>query len=250
MQKVRDLDVNRALWRCTIKKVDHSDTTIYAFKIIVDSRQIWLHGGGFAVRLPPKHLHFRFYHKLPPPAWLPDQIFYEIVPDRFCRGEDRSIAVKSDEYTYLGKPVVAREWGRTPSDHPDQMCHEFFGGDLYGVISKLSYLQEELGVTTLYTTPIFCSPSNHKYDSIDYLNVDRHLGGNKAFAMLCEQLHIRGMKIVLDSVINHHHGPAVPGVGAKPNLPAFPCAAPRGVCWRAPQHLAATGDGRRSGKFH
>lgn len=50
------------------------------------------------------------------------------------------------------------------------------GGDLWGVIDKLDYL-EDLGINGIYFCPIFTSASNHKYDTIDHFSVDPHLGG-------------------------------------------------------------------------
>lgn len=82
------------------------------------------------------------------------------------------------------------------------------GGDLWGVIEKLDYLQD-LGVNGLYFCPIFTANANHKYDTIDYYNVDPHFGGNEAFRALVQEAHRRGMKVMLDAVFNHigHQSP-------------------------------------------
>jgi alpha-glucosidase len=58
-------------------------------------------------------------------------------------------------------------------------------------------------VETLYLTPIFQSPSSHRYDTEDYLRVDPHLGGEEALKALYQALEARGMKLVLDGVFNH-----------------------------------------------
>ena len=114
---------------------------------------------------------------------------------------------------------------------------EFYGGDLKGVMDKLDYLQE-LGVEVIYLNPVFVSPSNHKYDCQDYDYIDPHYGkivedcdgllphgdkenfhakkyvkrvtdlknleaSNQLFAALTEEIHARGMKIILDGVFNH-----------------------------------------------
>jgi len=55
----------------------------------------------------------------------------------------------------------------------------------------------------LYLTPIFQSPSNHKYDTADYCTVDPCFGGNRALEKLVSALHQRGMRIILDGVFNH-----------------------------------------------
>ena len=78
----------------------------------------------------------------------------------------------------------------------------FYGGSLYGVIDKLDYIAS-LGANIIYLSPIFESPSNHKYDTSDYLTVDEAFGGNEALTALIEAAHSRGIKIVLDGVFNH-----------------------------------------------
>lgn len=56
--------------------------------------------------------------------------------------------------------------------------HSFFGGDFKGIEDHLQYLKD-LGITTIYLTPIFKSSSNHRYDVEDYLKIDDRLGGEK-----------------------------------------------------------------------
>ena len=51
--------------------------------------------------------------------------------------------------------------------------------------------------------PDFESPSNHKYDTIDYFEIDRHFGDKDTFRQLVKEAHARGMKIMLDAVFNH-----------------------------------------------
>ncbi len=87
-------------------------------------------------------------------------------------------------------------WGSPPE------AQGFQGGDLYGVIEKLDYL-EALGVNALYFNPIFASASNHRYHTYDYYQVDPLLGGNEAFRILLDAAHVRGIRVVLDGVFNH-----------------------------------------------
>jgi alpha-glucosidase len=179
-----------------------NETTHYAFKVIHDRRQRWLAADGVHPHPPPRELHFKVSRAHTPPAWVADQIIYQIFPDRFCQG-DPSLAVRTDEYVYgTGRMrVVARPWG-APID-PSVPATAFYGGDLVGVRRQLDYLADELGVTALYLNPIFTSGSNHKYDTEDYDHVDPHLGGNAALAELCAALRGRGMRLVLDAVVNH-----------------------------------------------
>lgn len=118
------------------------------------------------------------------PDWVKDTIWYQIFPDRFANGRPEI------------SPPGTMPWG----NEPDQTT--FTGGDLWGVIDKLDYLQD-LGVTGLYFTPIFTAISNHRYDTTDYFNVDPHLGGNEAFRALVTEAHRRGMRVMLDAVFNH-----------------------------------------------
>ena len=118
------------------------------------------------------------------PDWVKDAVFYQIFPDRFA---------KSDS---VEKPANLLPWSDPPHDQ------KYHGGDLIGILEKLDYLQD-LGVTAIYTTPIFQSASNHRYHTHDYYQVDPLLGGNDALRQLVEEVHRRGMKIVLDGVFNH-----------------------------------------------
>jgi alpha-glucosidase len=179
-----------------------NDTTCYAFKILHDRRQTWLAADGTHPHPPPRELHFRVCRGHTPPAWVADQIVYQIFPDRFCQG-DPAIAVRTDEYVYgTGRMRVVQEpWG-APID-PSTAATAFYGGDLIGIRRQLDYLAGELGVTALYLNPIFTSGSNHKYDTEDYDHVDPHLGGDAALAELAADLRGRGMRLVLDAVVNH-----------------------------------------------
>ena len=159
---------------------------------------------------------------------------YQIYIDRFCNG-DSSNDVETNEYFYIGDySSRVTDWEKYPAS---MGVREFYGGDIKGVIDKLDYLQE-LGVEVVYFNPLFVSPSNHKYDIQDYDYIDPHLGvleedggellqggvgdnaeatkyqirttsyknleaSNALFIRLVEELHKRGMKIILDGVFNH-----------------------------------------------
>jgi alpha-glucosidase len=179
-----------------------NDTTCYGFKIVGEHQQIWLAADGPHPHMPPRELLFKVCREHQPPPWVAEQIVYQIFPDRFCQGDPRH-AVQTDEYIYgTGRTRVVQEpWG-APVDR-SVAATAFYGGDLPGIRSRLDYLHTELGVTTLYLNPIFTSGSNHKYDTEDYDHVDPHLGGNPALAELSAALHARGMRLVLDAVVNH-----------------------------------------------
>ncbi|RKX45020.1 MAG: alpha-glycosidase [Thermotogae bacterium] len=119
-----------------------------------------------------------------PPDWVKDAVFYQIFPDRFYNGDRNN------------DPADVAEWDDEPT------AHNFFGGDLKGIMEKLDYL-EELGVNVLYLNPIFKAPSNHKYDTEDYFEIDPQFGSKEVLKELVKELHKRGMKIILDGVFNH-----------------------------------------------
>ncbi len=119
------------------------------------------------------------------PDWVQDAIFYQIFPDRFS---------KSTRNPTGNLPF--EEWASAPT------THGFKGGDLYGIVEKLDYLQD-LGITALYLNPIFASASNHRYHTFDYYNVDPLLGGNDALRELLDKAHEKNIRVILDGVFNH-----------------------------------------------
>lgn len=135
------------------------------------------------------------------PSWVKNSVFYQIFPDRFCNGKPE-LNVKTGEYTYQGFSPTEEQWNIPAKNYAEGHNLDFHNGDLYGIIEKLDYLQD-LGITAIYLNPIFVSPSIHKYDALDYFHIDPHLGGDAAFALLIQELHKRGMKLLLDISINH-----------------------------------------------
>lgn len=75
-------------------------------------------------------------------------------------------------------------------------------GDLNGVTAKLDYLQS-LGVSGIWLMPINPSPSYHGYDITDYRAINPQYGSMTDFERLVREAHKRGIKIVMDLVINH-----------------------------------------------
>jgi cyclomaltodextrinase / maltogenic alpha-amylase / neopullulanase len=130
-----------------------------------------------------------------PPEWVRGQVFYQIVPDRFARSGD----TPRRERTYRHQ-ALHLGWDELPERPPKG--RDFYGGNLRGVIERLDYLAD-LGVTTIYFTPIFSSPSNHRYDAIDYYQIDPQLGTLEDFTELLEQARARGLRVLMDGVFNH-----------------------------------------------
>lgn len=118
------------------------------------------------------------------PDWLADAIFYQIFPDRFANG-DPSL-----------DPSDVVPWGSEPTRE------NFFGGDLQGIVDHLDHLGA-LGVNALYLTPIFEADTNHRYDAKDYFALDHRLGNEETFKKFIAACHERGIRVVLDAVLNH-----------------------------------------------
>jgi alpha-glucosidase len=182
-----------------------------------------------------RRMDFEIYPGYKTPDWAKGAVMYQIYIDRFYNG-DTSNDVETGEYFYIGDVSTrVTDWGKVP----DVMgVREFYGGDLQGIMDKLDYLQD-LGVEVIYLNPAFVSPSNHKYDCQDYDYIDPHYGrivadyeggllapgdrenshaykyikrvtdrrnleaSNELFASLVEEIHKRGMKVILDGVFNH-----------------------------------------------
>ncbi|WP_339810454.1 alpha-amylase family glycosyl hydrolase [uncultured Imperialibacter sp.] len=75
-------------------------------------------------------------------------------------------------------------------------------GDINGMTAKLDYLQE-LGITAVWLMPICPSPSYHKYDVTNYYSVHPDYGTLDGFKNFVHHAHARGIKVIIDFVINH-----------------------------------------------
>ncbi|MBO5098012.1 MAG: alpha-glycosidase [Agathobacter sp.] len=115
------------------------------------------------------------------PEWAKNKVVYQIFPARYA----------------TSKEVEATTWYQTPIG-PDTDLK----GDLRGIINHLDHLQE-LGIDIIYMTPIFESPSTHKYNIVDYYHIDSSFGTEEDLKELVEKAHAMGMKVILDGVFNH-----------------------------------------------
>lgn len=136
------------------------------------------------------------------PTWVRESVFYQIFPERFCNGNKEN-DVKDKEYYFDGYPTRHIDnWDEEPKEYDEAHCLDFYGGDLEGVKEKIPYLKE-LGINAIYMNPIFYAATVHKYDCLDYFHIDPHFGGDKAFEELLKELHHNGIKLILDTSINH-----------------------------------------------
>lgn len=175
--------------------------TSYRFFLVTREGNWWYTAAGPLRYTPTDATDFKILHRYHSPSWVQDSVFYQIFPERFADG-DSSNNVRDNEYSCYGHPVRARKWGELPARTGEAGNSQFFGGDLQGITQHLDYLAD-LGVSALYLTPIFVSPSNHKYDITDYKHVDPHFGGDEALIELRQALDERHMRLMLDIVPNH-----------------------------------------------
>ncbi len=152
------------------------------------------------------------------PKYLREGTIYQIFPDRFRIGD------------YSPKEIIPgripRQWHEDPilqvdTKNGDNFAHDFFMGNLRGIVEKLDYLYD-LGIRTLYLNPIFRAATNHRYDTGDYSQIDPYLGDDAEYALLCAELKKRNMHLILDGVFSHTGNDSLyfnqkgnyPGVGA------------------------------------
>jgi alpha-glucosidase len=173
----------------------------YRFEMLLDNGMLYFDQEGVH-KVPPFDVnHFVWLNRPSPAGWLEGTTFYQIFPDRFCRSEKDRFSSAPLENAY-GKEAQLREWGSKLRTFEQCGSMDFYGGDLPGIEEKVDYLAD-LGIGGIYLNPIFHAPSNHRYDTQDYRNVDPRLGTNDDFAHLVKVLHSRGIKVILDAVFNH-----------------------------------------------
>ncbi len=136
--------------------------------------------------------------------WRNGAVVYQVLVDRFAPAAD--LAGKRHLYA---PPRTLHAWEELPAKGrylPERKLwsHElaFWGGDLASTAARLGYVQE-LGADVLYLNPIFHAATNHKYDALDYLQVSPEYGTRAGLRALADDVHGRGMKLVLDGVFNH-----------------------------------------------
>ncbi len=163
----------------------------YAFHLKSPDMDLFFTEKGFTNNV---HCDFSHYFCMPyhhssdglkAPEWVKSTIWYQIFPDRFANGD------KTND------PKATLPWNST-----EPTLESIFGGDLKGVIKHLDYLVD-LGINGIYFTPLFKANSNHKYDTVNYFEIDPQFGTLEDFKEVVKQCHARGIRVMLDAVFNH-----------------------------------------------
>ena len=176
------------------------------------------------------------------PDWARDVVWYQVFVERFRNGDpsnDPTLADMKGSWPHMEpagwEPTPwTQDWYRqepwaeaTGEPFYTTVQLRRYGGDLQGVIDQLDYLQD-LGVTAIFVNPINDAPSLHKYDARNYRHIDRNFGPDPAgdaalmetedpadpatwqwsaadslFLALVDEVHRRGMRIIMDYSWNH-----------------------------------------------
>ncbi|NUO79516.1 glycoside hydrolase family 13 protein [candidate division KSB1 bacterium] len=176
------------------------------------------------------------------PHWAKQAVWYQIFAERFRNGDPSNDPTRADirgayphdtTSAWQIHPWTSDWYELQPYERANGRDLEFnqqrrrYGGDLQGIIDKLDYLRD-LGVNALYLTPVFESPSAHKYDGATYHHIDPNFGpdpmgdrkiiaseaghdpstwqwtaADKLALRLIDEVHRRDMRIIFDGVFNH-----------------------------------------------
>ncbi|MCA0971496.1 glycoside hydrolase family 13 protein [Halobacillus litoralis] len=118
------------------------------------------------------------------PDWAKEAVIYQIFVDRFYDGNKENNTSVNEELPY------------------DEQLKGWMGGDLQGAIEKLDYISD-LGVNTIWVSPIYEGPYSHGYHPTDFMNVDPRFGSNQLMKELVEKAHDMDIHVVYDLVPNH-----------------------------------------------
>jgi alpha-glucosidase len=178
----------------------------YRFQVMSGSETLWYNALGTSPSEPTAG-DFFIIPGFKTPDWMKNGVLYQIFVDRFFDGNTAN-DVTNGQYSYAGCATEQHAWGASVYPNVSGCRSEvFFGGDLAGIDQKLSYIKETLGADILYLTPIFESPSNHKYDTANYYAVDPAFGTTSDLQALIRDVHsgTNGPPgyLILDGVFNH-----------------------------------------------
>ena len=175
------------------------------------------------------------------PLWAKGVVWYQIFPERFANGdtsndpEAEKVFINNkttpEDWTvtkWTSNWFAQSNWGHKTDEKNNHHYYERrYGGDIQGIIDRLDYLKD-LGVGAIYLNPVFEAVSLHKYDGSSFHHIDVNFGpdpvgdrkimsseipdnpdtwkwteADKLFLKLIDEVHNRGMKIIIDGVFNH-----------------------------------------------
>ncbi len=175
------------------------------------------------------------------PLWAKGVVWYQIFPERFANGDtsndpeaekvfvnNRKIPEGWAISKWTSNWFAQSEWGQKLGEKNNHHYYERrYGGDIQGIIDRLDYIKK-LGVGAIYLNPVFEAVSLHKYDGSSFHHIDVNFGpdpdgdskmmlseipdnpdtwkwteADKLFLKLIDEVHKRGMKIIIDGVFNH-----------------------------------------------
>lgn len=175
------------------------------------------------------------------PEWAKGIVWYQIFPERFANGDTTNDP--KPEKVFINSRKTPKDWritnwtnnwfeqsewekklGKNFNDH---LYERRYGGDIQGIIDRLDYIKD-LGVGAIYLNPVFEAVSLHKYDGSSFHHIDINFGpdpvsdsrlmgseipdsidswkwteADNLFLKLIDEVHKRGMKIIIDGVFNH-----------------------------------------------
>ncbi len=191
------VDEAGAWWTVPVELVN--EVTSYRFLVSRGPDDYrWLNATGLHRRDVTDAGDFRISTAHQAPDWVPDQVGYQIFPDRFARTETGAALPGWAQPADWDDPVVHKG--------PD-VPYQLYGGTLDGITAHLDHVVA-LGATMVYLTPVFEAWSNHRYDAVSFDRVDPLLGGDAALARLIDAVHARGLRLMGDLTTNHtgdHH---------------------------------------------
>ncbi len=160
-----------------------------------------LGGEGMLWEQVPPSYQITVHNNVVIPSWYKRGVMYQVFVDRFFNEHENGFT-----YYPRNNTLLHANWSDPPLYIKDENGRvtdwDFFGGTLQGVIEKIPYFRE-LGVSILYFNPIFDAPSNHKYDTADYLRIDPMFGDESIFKQLIETGRQAGISVILDGVFSH-----------------------------------------------
>jgi len=177
-------DIEYSVYEFRVRAPKGSPYICYKFRVEVGSEELEYGDEGLAEDASPICVDSGSIEGVEEPRWFHGVVYYQIFVDSFYNGNPAN-----DPPLKLSENEVPRR-------------HGYLGGDLEGIAMKADYL-EELGVEAVYLTPIFRSPSYHRYDVVDFFSVDPLLGGEEGFSKLLDTLRRRGIRLVLDLPVHH-----------------------------------------------